>query len=556
MPYSYAITIASGSTANVSVPFPYLNKEHVHVSLDTVKVNDALLLWLNDGVIRLSSTPTAGQVVKVYRDTPKISMSVVFASPAILEGDELNAAFTQLLYVCQEAFDASDTVPAELEAVLDALNGGLATISSDLSAAATAVANAQAAAASAALSAANAAAIGGFDPALFLLKTGNLAGLANNTTALTNIGAAADSAVLKKANNLSELADIPTALANLGLAAFGAGYPYGLEHTWVGNTSYSVLAGIHLAKDHSDFIKLASAITKTTGAWAVGSGNGALDIGTVEATKWYYSYLIKRADTGVVDALLSLSPDAAFTVTISNASPAVFTKADGKPHGLQVNAPVVGTTTGTLPTGLTAGQQLFVKTVLSPTTFTVAASQGGSVINTSGAGSGTHTATSTPIYPANYNKSQLMMAMDTDAGPNIRAFSQEGDEVLFNTSRADINYSGFSASSEVLFTLSVPPVVKATARIRAYVSPPSDGSLTHCRLSSPDEGNLSASGNLGDASMIGSSGTPIYQNAGHFDIRTDQGGRIRGIVSVGGTYLAAATYGFIFTRRRYSWRYS
>lgn len=54
-------------------------------------------------------------------------------------------------------------------------------------------------------------------------------------------------------------------------------------------------------------MSLASSISKTTSAWAVGSGNGALDTGTIANNTWYHVYLIKRTDTGVVDVLISTS---------------------------------------------------------------------------------------------------------------------------------------------------------------------------------------------------------------------------------------------------------
>jgi hypothetical protein len=57
-------------------------------------------------------------------------------------------------------------------------------------------------------------------------------------------------------------------------------------------------------------ISLTSAITKTTAAWAVGTGNGGLDSGAVAASTWYHIYIITRTDTGVVDALLSTSSTA------------------------------------------------------------------------------------------------------------------------------------------------------------------------------------------------------------------------------------------------------
>jgi hypothetical protein len=55
---------------------------------------------------------------------------------------------------------------------------------------------------------------------------------------------------------------------------------------------------------------LASAITKTTAAWAVGTGNGCLDTGGVAANTWYHVYLIQRVDTGATDALCSTSATA------------------------------------------------------------------------------------------------------------------------------------------------------------------------------------------------------------------------------------------------------
>lgn len=86
------------------------------------------------------------------------------------------------------------------------------------------------------------------------------------------------------------------------------------------------------------------------------------------------------------------------SVTISNASPGVVT---WNAHGLLATNPVIFTTTGALPTGLTAGTTYYV---VSPATntFNVALVPGGAAINTSSAGSGTHTATSSSrvFFPA------------------------------------------------------------------------------------------------------------------------------------------------------------
>ncbi len=52
---------------------------------------------------------------------------------------------------------------------------------------------------------------------------------------------------------------------------------------------------------------LASAYTKTTSAWALGTAAGSLDTGAIANTTWYHVWLIQRVDTGVVDVLVSLS---------------------------------------------------------------------------------------------------------------------------------------------------------------------------------------------------------------------------------------------------------
>lgn len=81
------------------------------------------------------------------------------------------------------------------------------------------------------------------------------------------------------------------------------------------------------------------------------------------------------------------------TVTITNASPAVVTYTT---HGLTANTPIVFTNSGGgLPTGIVAGQTYYLASLGTATVsaFNISATPGGALINTSGAGSGTHTAT-------------------------------------------------------------------------------------------------------------------------------------------------------------------
>jgi hypothetical protein len=111
-------------------------------------------------------------------------------------------------------------------------------------------------------------------------------------------------------NNLSEITNKATARGNI--AAVLAGHLFGLTLSTAGATSnFTVAAGDAADSNNVDLMALASAITKGSGAWAVGSGNGGLDTGTITvASAWYHVHIIKRPDTGVVDVLFSLSATA------------------------------------------------------------------------------------------------------------------------------------------------------------------------------------------------------------------------------------------------------
>lgn len=80
------------------------------------------------------------------------------------------------------------------------------------------------------------------------------------------------------------------------------------------------------------------------------------------------------------------------TVTMTIASPCVVTWTG---HGLKDNWPVKFTTTGAIPTGLTAGTIYYIRSSTTDT-FQLAAAPGGSAINTSGSQSGVHTAIFSP----------------------------------------------------------------------------------------------------------------------------------------------------------------
>src|SRR5258708_10764511 len=233
---------------------------------------------------------------------------------------------------------------------------------------------------------------------------------------------------------------------NVGIPAIMRSYLAGLTLSTAGaSTTFGIAAGVAADSTNADIMSLAAAYTKTTGSWALGSGNGALDTGSVTVSTWYHVFSIKRPDTGVVEVMVSLAPGTSSAVAISNASPA---NVNWNGHGLQVNTPIVFSTTGALPTGLTAGTQYYVKLVSDVNNFSVSLTQGGAAVATSSAGSGTHTATSNPIL-ANANAAYTLFrrigSMLTNGSSQWVKLSQLGDEFLWDVAGQDAAAAGIPA---------------------------------------------------------------------------------------------------------------
>jgi hypothetical protein len=123
------------------------------------------------------------------------------------------------------------------------------------------------------------------------------------------VAAAGASTRFARADHVHALG-IQNHLAGLTLSAAGA------------TATFGVAAGVACDSTNVSPMTLAAAITKTTGAWAVGTANGALDTGAIAASTWYHAYLIKRPDTGVVDVAVSLSATAP---TTGGSIPAAYT---------------------------------------------------------------------------------------------------------------------------------------------------------------------------------------------------------------------------------------
>ena len=130
--------------------------------------------------------------------------------------------------------------------------------------------------------------------------------------------------------------------------------------------------------------------------WNAGISSDVLYLGNGKeyAMKWQMAFNTLATTTAAGDTTIVLNDASKFpnpfigNPTISIATPAVITMAS---HGLSVHNKVVFTTTGALPTGITAGTVYYVISAgLTSGAFQISTSIGGSAVNTSGTQSGTH----------------------------------------------------------------------------------------------------------------------------------------------------------------------
>lgn len=107
--------------------------------------------------------------------------------------------------------------------------------------------------------------------------------------------------------------DLPYYSGTLGLVSDIRGQIFGLtlsNNVTDATNDIDIAAGAAVDTTGTASMLLASSLTKRLdAAWAVGTGNGGLDTGAV-GNNTYYGYLIMRPDTGVVDAIFSLSSTA------------------------------------------------------------------------------------------------------------------------------------------------------------------------------------------------------------------------------------------------------
>jgi len=143
---------------------------------------------------------------------------------------------------------------------------------------------------------------------------------------------------------------------------------------------------------------------------------GQIALIAAENTNYNYPFKIVHDDA---------PPAKTGTVTVTVAAPGVFTWTG---HTLSDGDRVKFSTTGALPTGIVAGTTYYVVSS-APNTFSVAATEGGSAITTSGSQSGTHTATTVPSGATKLFYAIVMGAPEQGGGANTARLIQSTLEV-------------------------------------------------------------------------------------------------------------------------------
>lgn len=177
------------------------------------------------------------------------------------------------------------------------------------------------------------------------------------------------------------------------------------------------------------------------------------------------------------------------TVTMTIASPCVVTWiVDGIPaaHGLPNGSSLTLSTTGALPTGLTAGTTYYVVGAAT-NTFNLAATLGGTAINTSGSQSGVHTAIADMCVVVSPGICNGVATMDVSGVSAVKCEQFNGSTLVFTETKTVDNtftsnwyeyfFEPYDTFTDLLFG-PLPPYPSATVKLT--FTPTAAGSTIHC----------------------------------------------------------------------------
>lgn len=226
----------------------------------------------------------------------------------------------------------------------------------------------------------------------------NIVGWTGDDIAAADLGSQAFGAFLSADRTKLELFEFnPTTVASASITILKRGLDFsGLQTEvtdnkldWTANETY-----ILLGTDTPQFMLQLAGLSNDN----IFTGSNTFPIATAAGNPVRLDQFQAAIIQGALDASLVIKGVSQLTAapskslgnpTISIASPAVITLAS---HGLVANSNVQFTTSGTLPTGISAGTTYYVLSMgLTTNTFEISLAQGGTAITTTGVQSGTHT---------------------------------------------------------------------------------------------------------------------------------------------------------------------
>ena len=119
MPLTYINYTGDGTTRDYLVPFPYLDRDYIHVYVNNDEIDQASLEWLSDASLRLPEAPIEGAVISIKRETDRTGPVTDFRNGSTLTEEDLDNQTLQLLHIAQEVYD----LPEGLSDAVDRAEG-------------------------------------------------------------------------------------------------------------------------------------------------------------------------------------------------------------------------------------------------------------------------------------------------------------------------------------------------------------------------------------------------------------------------------------------------
>ena len=110
--------VADGSTSTFQIPFNFIDRAHVVVTVDGTTITPT---FINDAQLSISPTPTSGLKITVKRETP-VGALVDFTDGSTLFEADLDLAHKQNRFIAEESSDRADSAIAVINNNIDDVN--------------------------------------------------------------------------------------------------------------------------------------------------------------------------------------------------------------------------------------------------------------------------------------------------------------------------------------------------------------------------------------------------------------------------------------------------